>query len=665
MALAQLPNPGGPHLIAQAERSAVAVLAPEAPPEPGAEPALCLIGSGFFITTDLVLTCAHVVADEPELYVLSGSVTLRVKAVELIDPPYDGDDSWPVPDLALLRIEPAPPDDESDPYPVWLDLAPNASFISSAGYLSVGYDKRGPGGAAALASRLYDAGGTRKANAPGLPSFTYVELAGNTVPTYRSGSMVIDLSTGRVTGIVKAARAEDDGDGGYAVPLAGVLPRVLSRQLGVQKAKDILAAHDSFHARTVDWPAMCEHYFTGPQPPGAIRADSTKLPLNEVALLGLLVSIRHVVTDAELFEIIQSHSGLELAADAGLRDVALGLAATTTWSSTDVHSLLRFMDGLTTRLEHRVSQQWLAEARKWADGLAAKLNQTSRLRALRMQTSAIRRTSGAAEAGSSSLRVLVDPAFDPAGGYHVSIRMHHSAGVGAEQSPEETIGSASVLAHLRDVLPAAVRAAARLDGGCLIDLVLPLDLLAEPVHKWEVSGSTPLGHLLPVAVRSVERYRDRDDVPGARLREIWDRASKEAVSLQWIMCEDPENTGRAVEHTGLGLVNPPTSRHRRSRRLLDEAVQDGVPLLVWSASDCGVDHADPQNVSVLCAGPYFQGIAEEALRDVVLEDVPHRLFAKRSQAGAEELDAVALFWDNPGLGHEENLLTEPCYPEDS
>ena len=187
------------------------------------------------------------------------------------------------------------------------------------------------------------------------------------------------------------------------------------------------------------------------------------------------------------------------------------------------------------------------------------------------------------------------------------------------------------------------------------------------MHKWEAVGSKPIGHLLPVAVRAVERYRDRDDGPGTRLREIWDQASKGTVSLQWIMCEDPENIGRAAEHTGLGLVNPPTSRHRRSRRLLDEAVEEGVPLLVWSASDCGVDHTASQTAAELCAGPYFQGIAEEALRDVVLEDVPHRLFAKRSEAGAvaEELDAVALFWDNPGLGHEENLLTEPCYPEDS
>ncbi|MEY9932672.1 hypothetical protein ABH926_007323 [Catenulispora sp. GP43] len=682
MARAQLPNPGGADLIAQAEKSTVAILAPEDPPEPGteshvdpgaergADPALCLIGSGFFVTTDLVLTCAHVVGDEPELAVLNGSEILRVEAVELIDPEYDGRGSWPVPDLALLRVAPAAPGHEGDRYPVWLDLAPSASFLSSAGYLSLGYDERGPGGMPELASRLYDAGGTRGASAaPGLPSFKYVELAGDTVPKYRSGSMVIDLATGRVTGIVKAARADNDGAGGYAVPLIGVLPRVLARRLDPRRAKDILAAHDGFHARVVDWPAMCESYFTGPQPAagfgGAARADAAKRPLREAALLGLLAPIRHVVTDSELFEITQSHSGLDLRADASLRDVALGLAATMTWSSTDVHSLLRFMDGLTARLERRASLKWLADARRWADDLAAELNQTSRLRALRTQTSALRRAAEASEAGRSSLRVLVDPAFDPAGGFHVSIRMYHGTGVGAEQSPEETIASASVLAYLRDVLPTAVRAAAGLDSACLIDLVLPMDLVAEPVHRWEAFGSKQIGHMLPVAVRAVERYRDHDDAPGMRLREIWDHSSKGTVSLQWVMCEDPENIVRAGDHTGLGLVNPPTSRHRRSRRLLDEAVDGGVPLLVWSASDCGVDHADPQSAAQLCAGPYFQGIAEEALRDVVLEDVPHRLFAKRSQAGAEELDAVVLFWDNPGLGHEENLLTEPCYPEDS
>ncbi|NUR24930.1 MAG: trypsin-like peptidase domain-containing protein [Catenulispora sp.] len=659
MARAKLPDSGGVELIEQAEKAAVGVLAPEARPVAGAEPGLALIGSGFFVTPELVLTCAHVVADEPVLYLLHKGDRLRVAEVELIEPDFDGEGSWPVPDLALLRVAPAAPGQADKRAPVWLDLAPNAPFLSSAGYLSLGYDERGPGGRSELASRLYDGGGTRSASGvEGWPDFKYFEITGDRVPKFRSGSMVIDLATGRVTGIVKAARAANDGEGGYAVPLAGVLSKALSQKLGLHRSIDILADHDKFHARVVDWPAMCEAFFAG------TRSGAVRTPVREAALLGLLARIRHVLTPSEMFQILESHAGLSLPKDAQLRDLALALAETATWSSTDVHSLLRFLDDLAARLERRVGDMWLADARRWADDLAAALNQTGRLRALRHQTSALRRAVDAAASERSSLQVLVDPAFDPAGGFHISIRMYFGALSGAEQFPEETVPSERVLARLRDALPDAVREASDLDGSCLVDLVLPTELLAEPIHRWEALGAKPIGRLLPVVVRSVERYRDQDGGRGARLRERWTQAYKDPVSLHWIMCEDREASGDVPGHIGLGLVNPPSNRQWRSRRLLDEAIDTGLPLLVWSASSCGVDHEDPRNRDRQCSGPYFQELAEDTLHGVVLEELPHHLFALRAGTGGQELDSVAVFWDDPELSHEENMLTEPRYPED-
>ncbi|MFL6110394.1 MAG: trypsin-like peptidase domain-containing protein [Catenulispora sp.] len=663
MAGAELPASGGAELIAHAEKSAVAVLAPGERRGPMADS--ILLGSGFFIAPDLVLTCAHVVGGEPELYLRHGTETLPVVEVEMIDPEHDGPGSWPVPDLALLRVPPARTGSGAERCPVWLDLAPDLPFLSSAGYLSVGYDDRGPGGRPQLASRPYSVGGVHNATGvPGLPDFKYYELTGDSVPKYRSGSMVIDLATARVTGIIKAARAGNDGVGGYAVPLAGLLPRVLTRRLRHQRAADILGAHDTFHARIQDWPALCANHFTNPRP-GAARREGPKEPLREAALLGLLASIRNVLGPAELYEIMQLYIGLALPSDTDLRELALALAGTTTWSATDVHSLLRFMDDLTTRLERRVGAGWLVDARRWADGLAAALGQTSRLRALRSQTQARRRASETTPAGASSLQVVVDPSFDLAGGYHISIRLHYGAAAGVEQFPEGTVQGENVLTRLRAVLPDAVRVAADLDRACLVDLVLPMDMLGEPVHSWEAVGNTPIGRLLPVAVRAVERYRERDDGPGALLRAVWTQASQEPVTLHWVMCADPDVSDQLPDHTGLGLVNPPTHRHRRSRRLLGEAVERGLPLLVWSASDCGVDHTDPRNAAVPCTGPYFQGVAEETLRGVLLEEVPRHLFARRTEAGLRDLDTVAVFWDNPELSHEDYSLTEPCYPEDA
>jgi Trypsin-like peptidase domain len=64
-----------------------------------------ILGTGFFVTPDLVLTCAHVVGDRPEVRIHTddgAQGTGSVVAVSQI--PTGNRGIWPYPDLALIQV---------------------------------------------------------------------------------------------------------------------------------------------------------------------------------------------------------------------------------------------------------------------------------------------------------------------------------------------------------------------------------------------------------------------------------------------------------------------------------------------------------------------------------------------------------------------------------
>jgi hypothetical protein len=645
-----------------ARNSAVAVVAadPREPAGPAANgqvspmAGMTLIGSGFFITENHVLTCAHVLRGVDAPFVVHGKERWPAEIVACV-PDYQNPGSWPLPDVALLKLSHAPKDWRRSP--VWLDLRHAAQVNHDGQFFSCGYDLKGPGGKPSLSDRVYTGAGSREGwRPPNTPDteIAYTDLQGDSIPPFRSGSMVIDLSTGRVTGIVKASRGKDDGDGGYVVPLAEILEPALGRT----ELTKILAAHDRHHAQHRVWPEMCARWFTD------IQSDRINdRPLREAELLGLVAEVRNTVRSDDLNVLPRVRDITRIAPDASLRNVTLSLAATRTPSATDLHSLLEFLDGLSRRLRGRTSDRWRTDMTAWVEAYAADLGQTTRLNANRQ---VVRREAGMPPVSTAeprtSLQVIVDPAFGPSAGYHVTMRRHYGPGrAGADAIPEQFVGAQRLSAYLIEHVPAVVEEAVAMGGSYLLDVVVPEDLMHLPVHNWPGPGGVPVGRMMPVTVRCLERHRDNDDEPRRLLLEAnWNTHVEAPVSVDWTLCPDVGKPDRPRRTTGWGMVNPPSDRNPRLRRLLRQAVDSGIPLVVWSSPGCGSPHPSEQALEP-CGGPFFGTTTDDMLDDVRLADVPQQVFERRRDADDDGLDAIAVSWDDPGLRADEVLLTDPSH----
>jgi len=184
-------------------------------------------GTGFFVTSDEVVTCAHVVHR-------AGSVTVAgrdrdSKAEVLLCVPELAEDDpqagfYPFPDLALLRVE-EPPD--SQPC-VLLDAAePSAAsrpdVLGLYGY-SLGEYRGGevaPSPAAVDYKGPLDSGGER-----------LLKLGDDQVLRGYSGCPALNLRTGGVCAVIDSTRDAKQDLGGFGVPVAAferALPGVLER----------------------------------------------------------------------------------------------------------------------------------------------------------------------------------------------------------------------------------------------------------------------------------------------------------------------------------------------------------------------------------------------------------------------------------------------------
>jgi tetratricopeptide (TPR) repeat protein len=198
-------------------------------------------GTGFFVAPGWVLTCAHVVADRHEDTVQLrglGEESTGTVVLEYPERPTADKGRYPFPDLALIRVDRWTIDQPC----AWLgEVLP------------------------ALDARLFAMGYTGTWD-PGRPSrepalFTHVGLkpidggsllqlaAGEAVPGM-SGGPLLDLTSGRVCGILKSTRDARAPRGGWAVPV-----RVL-RELQA----DVWASHDRFHQGDVRWRAQAERW---------------------------------------------------------------------------------------------------------------------------------------------------------------------------------------------------------------------------------------------------------------------------------------------------------------------------------------------------------------------------------------------------------------------
>jgi NTP-dependent ternary conflict system VMAP-like protein/trypsin-like peptidase len=606
--------------------AAVAILDPEDSSE--------LLGTGFFISSEHILTCAHVVGDRDRVTIRSGADEAQGEVICAEPASSPEDRPWELPDLALIHVPPMP----DHAVAVWLCLDPQYRIEASGTFTGAGYDVTGLTPEPTLGHRIYHSAGYRK---PGV-----IEIAGDTVPKFRSGGPILDRKTGRVVAVMKAARGSNDGVGGYVVPL-----KTWFRTAFGAVADEILDAHDRYHARHREWPGLCAAFVPPP------RADIVGgRPLLEVGLLDLLADARVVLTAPELAEITAPLvSRRQITRDTALRDVALTLANQPTPGPVLLHPAIEFFDDFVRSVVGKLDAAWTRDMIRWLDSCADALGQSSQLRAYRREIETMGEPEGDVY---PALRVHVQPSLKSAS-FDVSVRLHHTNGdVDEELGPGDPVHRNRLWRTLQSLLPEAIGSLPR-PRQTLLDLVLPQEFLCEPepVHRWPMPGGRTIGDELPVVVRVVERWQDEEMATSRlRLQELWETYRGTVLPVAWVTC-----TGKVVSGDSLGITNPPTSRQMKARGAVTAAIHNGLPLIVWPADVCGVNHgAEPGRG---CVGDLFRDRYQAALSGTRLIDLPKKVFELRSQNQERMAEKLVLFWDDADRPYEKPLpLTQPGLP---
>ena len=198
------------HLVAQLDRCTVQVHGEDG-----------FAGSGVFAAPGVVLTCAHVViaAESACSITWQGQTFAAAGVPELFPPPgYGSNDSYPFPDLAVLRLANPP----SHPCArLGTEGPPIGSHVYASGF------------------------STRTLTDGTAPDGLLVQVAAQSGEFLRvkhdqiygglSGSPVLDVATDRVCGLVKATRDQGDERGGWIIP-ATAFPRYLQSVLEANRA---------------------------------------------------------------------------------------------------------------------------------------------------------------------------------------------------------------------------------------------------------------------------------------------------------------------------------------------------------------------------------------------------------------------------------------------
>ncbi|WP_431933287.1 trypsin-like peptidase domain-containing protein [Nonomuraea jabiensis] len=191
----------------------------------------------------------------------------------------------------------------------------------------------------------------------------------------------------------------------------------------------------------------------------------------------------------------------------------------------------------------------------------------------------------------------------------------------------------------------------------MIEFVLPLSLLNEPVEEWEYGRDTPV-----VTHRAVLRYV-------GRLTDLdeWDPWAARAKCLSTRMPEDPQLLGcegddpkrlymRLTKEKDVCVL---VSTARPDDAILGKALHAGLPVIIWPRDPC----AEPQHETCQAALRINDLIRDIATRAPA--DLPELIRKKRLQAYDKRDDEphlgrnLALLWDDP-----ERMPEPPAYMPD-
>lgn len=172
-----------------------------------------LLGSGFFVDEGLVLTCAHVVRSAAEVTVQwGGHEVLGVVESTLPSAPGSGA-FWPFPDVAVVRLT------LGVPHPIgWLD---QSEAVRGDTLQAFGFRVGGPQPGVAVSELRLTCAGSEG---------SFVRATHDRVVEGLSGSMLVNMRTGVIAGMMKGSVDKEAVAGGYYISSVDIV-RVLASQL--------------------------------------------------------------------------------------------------------------------------------------------------------------------------------------------------------------------------------------------------------------------------------------------------------------------------------------------------------------------------------------------------------------------------------------------------
>ncbi|WBB69102.1 trypsin-like peptidase domain-containing protein [Micromonospora sp. WMMD812] len=162
------------------------------------------LGSGFFVASGHVMTCAHVVEGMTAGRLRVGWSNARLQVSEAVCVPEHAGAgrTYEVPDLALLKVD-APP---GHPI-VWLSRSAPSAWTQA---MAIGFSRQTPATHPAADTATFQVVGS---SAPPL-----LKVRDGRIPAGMSGSLVLDMNAGSVCGVVKAATDDPGSPEGWILP---------------------------------------------------------------------------------------------------------------------------------------------------------------------------------------------------------------------------------------------------------------------------------------------------------------------------------------------------------------------------------------------------------------------------------------------------------------
>jgi hypothetical protein len=190
----------------------------------------------------------------------------------------------------------------------------------------------------------------------------------------------------------------------------------------------------------------------------------------------------------------------------------------------------------------------------------------------------------------------------------------------------------------------------------LIEFALPDHMLDIAVEDWRWERDLTIGDFYPVVVR----LADRTDP--AHVREwkthgpFWHAGArvptpqdKKAWTGLWVTCHGTpalRDMYQALREVGVPMMAM-TSWHggTRVKMALDVAKMAGTSVIVWRHKSCSPHGCPVLNGGGPCPGAMFQQLVAGGLSGEHLSDLPDKVFDLRRQPGGSE---TAILWDDPG-----------------